>query len=122
MSDPKLMTLSRTAPRRHYEAYLFLCDTIVEMSDVSSDTGQHHLSPREVNAGVIEHAVYLFGMMAPTVFKIWGIDSSFDIGDMVMLLIDAEVLCGTPDDSREAFDLDMHELFHKATSRYRLLL
>ncbi len=71
---------------------------------------KHHVSGRELLAGARELALQEFGLMARTVFKMWGINSTADFGEIVYTLIDAGLMSKTDQDRREDFhgvyDLD----------------
>ena len=63
----------------------------------------------ELLRGVCDLAVQQFGLMAPTVFKRWGIRTTDDVGTMVFNLIKVQRLSKSdrdvPDDFRDLFDL-----------------
>jgi uncharacterized repeat protein (TIGR04138 family) len=114
------LDLCREDPRFAYEAYEFVCDAVsftVERSgrgedDSDADDADRHVSGAELLRGVCEMAVRDFGMMAPLVFKQWGVQTTDDIGTMVFNLIRVERLSKSDRDSPE----DFHDLFdlHRA--------
>jgi len=111
------MELARQEPRYSYEAYQFICDAVnftqdrlgrlIEDDDPEID---QHVSGGELVRGACCLAVQEYGLMAPIVFKLWGIRSTDDFGDMVFRLIGAERLSRSdrddPDDFRDLFDLE----------------
>ncbi len=116
--DPKIVELTRDDPRYAYEAYEFVCDAVsftqeqlgrVPEEEDDPDT-DYHVSGEELARGACELAVLEFGMMAPVVFRQWGIRKTDDLGNIVFNLIRAERLSQSdrddPDDFRDLFDLD----------------
>jgi uncharacterized repeat protein (TIGR04138 family) len=57
--------------------------------------------------GVCDFARQEFGLMAPVVFRMWGIRSTDDFGEIVFNLIDAGLMSRTADENRS----DFHALF-----------
>ena len=55
------------------------------------------------NTGACELALHEFGMMAPTVFKQWGITQSDDFGEIVFNLIEGNLMSKTNNDSKADF-------------------
>ena len=55
-------------------------------------------------------ALQQFGLMARTVFRLWGIEQTVDFGEIVFNLVEAKLMFKTDDDSlndfRDVFDLD----------------
>ena len=116
--DAKLIELTRDDPRYAYEAYEFVCDAVTftqerlgrapeEEDDPDAD---YHVSGPELLRGACELAVEEFGMMAPVVFRRWGIAVTDDVGNIVFNLIRAERLSRSdrddPEDFRDVFDLE----------------
>lgn len=116
--NPKLLSLIQDDPRYMYEAYEFVCETVTytqeklgrapaERQREQSDT--NHVCGEELLRGACELAVQQFGMMAPVVFKQWGVNTTDDFGEMVFNLIKIEQLSKSdrddPNDFRNVFDL-----------------
>jgi uncharacterized repeat protein (TIGR04138 family) len=115
--DPRILQLCREDSRFAYEAYEFVCDAVTftqtrlgrtaSETDVSPD--DHHVSGAELLRGTVEFAIREFGMMAPVVFKQWGVKTTDDVGEIVFKLINAHRLSKSdrddPDDFRGLFDL-----------------
>jgi uncharacterized repeat protein (TIGR04138 family) len=111
--DPKILELVRQDPRFSYEAYDFVCEAVGYTQerlgravDDESDANRH-VSGAELLRGTCDLAVREFGMMAPIVFKQWGIRTTDDFGEIVFKLIQAERLSKSEDDDLE----DFHDLF-----------
>jgi uncharacterized repeat protein (TIGR04138 family) len=111
------MELARQEPRFSYEAYQFICDAVNFTQDrlgrlLEDDNTEidQHVSGGELVRGACTLAVQEYGLMAPVVFKLWGIRSTEDFGDMVFRLIGAERLSRSerddPEDFHDLFDLD----------------
>jgi len=115
--DPKIWDIVRQDARYAYEAYEFVCEAVTYTQERlgrapggdEDPEEDHHVSGAELARGVCELAVREFGMMAPVVFKVWGVKSTDDIGDLVFNLIRAEKLSKSdrddPEDFRGLFDL-----------------
>jgi uncharacterized repeat protein (TIGR04138 family) len=115
--DPRILDLCREDPRFSYEAYEFVCDAVTFTQDRLGRAGSEsdgededrHVSGGELLRGVCDLAVQQFGLMAPVVFKRWGVRTTDDVGTMVFNLIKVERLSKSdrdcPDDFRDLFDL-----------------
>ena len=116
-SFKKLLPVVRRDPRYAYEAYLFVFQAIDhtlkllgrDLPDETTDSHdpRFHLTGRELVEGMCDFARQEFGLMAPAVFRRWGVHRTDDFGEMVFNLIDADLMSRTPEDSRA----DFHALF-----------
>lgn len=123
------MELARREPRYSYEAYQFVCDAVnftqERLGRMEPESDDAHVNGEELLRGACEFAVQEYGLMAPVVFKLWGIRTSDDFGEMVFRLIDAEKLSKSendaPDDFRGLFDLEkmLAEQFETASVMQR---
>ena len=114
--DPKILTLVRDDPRFAYEAYEFVCEAVSHTQDRLGRGGgpdeddDRHVSGGELLRGACDLAVREFGLMAPVVFRRWGVRTSDDVGELVFRLIGAGRLSKSdeddPDDFRGVLDLD----------------
>ncbi len=91
----------------HPHAYLFVSDALSEAQvaigrDKKSETGGH-ISALELLGGVRALGQKRFGMMAPSVFRCWGISSTADIGRMVFELIELGEMKKTENDQFSDF-------------------
>jgi uncharacterized repeat protein (TIGR04138 family) len=114
-----LAEVVRRDGRYAYEAYEFLFHALHHTQKLlgrepppgrREPAAQHHVSGPELLAGMRDLALREFGRMARTVFRLWGIERTDDVGELVFNLIDAGLMSRTPDDNREdfhgVFDLD----------------
>jgi uncharacterized repeat protein (TIGR04138 family) len=118
MQHPKLDDLVRRDPRYPHEAYEFVFLALNhtqkalrrEPPDGDQPGEEHHVSGPELLAGARDLALREFGLMARTVFRMWGINSTADFGEIVFNLIDEGLMHKTDadrrDDFRDVFDLD----------------
>ena len=116
--DPKILELTRADPRYTYEAYDFVCDAVTYTQDRlgrlaaegEEPQDDRHVSGAELLRGACELAVREFGMMAPVVFRMWGIRTTDDFGALVFKLIEADRLSKSdrddPEDFHEVFDME----------------
>jgi uncharacterized repeat protein (TIGR04138 family) len=122
--NPRILDLCREDARFAYEAYEFVCDAVTFTQDRlgrarrdpasseprrKSQSEESHVSGSELLRGTCDLAIREFGMMAPVVFKQWGVKTTDDIGEIVFKLIKAEQLSKSdrddPDDFHDLFDL-----------------
>ena len=90
-------------------AYLFIYEALVftqkrlQRDDANLETGKRHVSGQELLEGIREHATRMFGPLAPTVFRNWGLKSTSDFGEIVFNLVEHQLLGKTETDRREDF-------------------
>lgn len=121
----QILELCREDARFAYEAYEFVCDAVTFTQDrlgraaAKNERGnpeakrkrgeESHVSGAELLRGACELAIREFGMMAPVVFKQWGVKTTDDVGEIVFKLIKAEQLSKSDRDDvgdfRGLFDL-----------------
>jgi uncharacterized repeat protein (TIGR04138 family) len=113
--DATILELVRDDPRFAYEAYEFVCEAVRHTQERLSrrpadPTADRHVTGRELLKGACDLAVREFGMMAPVVFKLWGVRTTDDLGEIVFKLIKTEKLSKSETDDRDefhdAFDLE----------------
>jgi len=124
--DPRLLELVEKDPRYGCEAYEFVYaavsytaqklgraapdDAPAGASRASEPEPDHHISGPELLHGIRELAAREYGLLARTVFKMWGINSTADFGQIVFNLVEAHLMSKTdndsPEDFRDVFDLD----------------
>ena len=117
--DSKLADVVKRDPRYAYEAYEFIDRALQHTQkalgrerspDSAPGDPKLHVSGRELLHGARELALSEFGLMARTVFAMWGIHQTVDFGNIVFNLIRAERLSKSdrdgPEDFRDLFDLD----------------
>ncbi|MBY0512307.1 MAG: hypothetical protein K2P78_00160 [Gemmataceae bacterium] len=115
--DPKILELTRADPRFSYEAYEFVCQAVTftqerlgRAADGEDADADRHVTGAELLRGACDLAVREFGLMAPVVFRQWGVRTTDDFGRMVFNLIRVEQLSKSdrddPDDFHDLFDLE----------------
>ncbi len=120
--NPKLEEVVKKHPRYAYEAYEFVFQALnhtqkmlgrepsEEIADPAAAAPHHHVSGQELLEGVRLLALREFGLLARTVFRLWGIDRTDDFGEIVFNLVEAELMSKTSEDNRDDFrgvyDLD----------------
>src|SRR5215471_18179511 len=114
----ELAEVVRRDPRYPFEAYDFVFDALLHtrklLGRLAEEGGEPdkecHVSGPELLAGVRDLALREFGLMARTVFHMWGIDRTDDFGEIVFNLVEANLMSKTPTDCRQDFhnvyDLD----------------
>lgn len=127
--DPKILELVREDHRYAYEAYEFVCEAVSftqdrlgrSAADEDDDEVDHHVSGEELLRGACDLAVRDFGMMAPVVFRQWGINSTDDFGELVFKLIKVDRLSKSDRDELEDFH-DVFDLQKALTAGFELTL
>jgi uncharacterized repeat protein (TIGR04138 family) len=109
----KLMSVVRQDPRFAYEAYEFVFQALEftqkqlghDLPDETTDPTEphNHVTCRQLLEGIREFGIHEFGLMAPVVFRMWGIHRSADFGEIVFNLIEAKLMSKTDEDSRAEF-------------------
>jgi uncharacterized repeat protein (TIGR04138 family) len=118
MYQARLADLVRRDPRYTYEAYEFVFAALTHTQKMlgrlpgknDAADAQYHVTGRELVAGVRDLALREFGFMARIVFRMWGIRSTADFGEIVFNLVQENLMSKTDqdcrDDFRDVFDLD----------------
>ena len=129
----------RRDPRYAYEAYEFVFAALahtqrllgrspgevepepVAEADEEVDEGAvcHHVSGPELLNGVRDLALREFGLMARTVFRLWGINNTGDFGEIVFNLIEANLMSKTDRDDRADF-VDVFDLDEELVRNFRI--
>lgn len=120
--NAKLEEVVLKDPRYAYEAYEFLFKSLQftqkmlgreppeDAENLANVDRRHHVSGPELLEGIRVLALREFGMLARTVFHLWGIDRTDDFGEIVFNLVNAELMSKTAEDNRRDFhgvyDLD----------------
>ena len=100
--DEVILGLVRKDPRYAVEAYHFVFDALDFTLKRRGGT-RRHVSGPEIMEGVRLLALETFGLLARTVLKQWGVTATDDFGEIVFLLINADLLQKTADDRKEDF-------------------
>jgi uncharacterized repeat protein (TIGR04138 family) len=118
MRHPKLEELVRHNERYACEAYEFVFAALAHTQQMLGRTpppeGQaakdHHVSGPQLLDGIRDLALREFGLMARTVFRLWGVNATADFGEIVFNLIEAGLMSKSDHDTRtdfhNVFDLD----------------
>jgi len=122
-------------PRYPYEAYEFmfaalahtqkLLDRLPREEPDEEEAGEaegqtcHHVSGAELLHGVRDLALREFGLMARTVFRMWGVNNTSDFGEIVFNLIEAGLMSKTDEDTRADF-ADVYDLDEALVQDYHI--
>ena len=87
--------------RYHERAYLFVLAGLEYCQQHRQERG--HISGQELARACRDFAIARFGLTARTVLSHWGIETTDDIGRIVYILIEAELLIQHPSDRIEDF-------------------
>jgi uncharacterized repeat protein (TIGR04138 family) len=126
--DPKLAELVRRDPRYAYEAYEFVFAALAhtqmllgrQPTPVSSGSDPaDHVTGVQLLHGIRDLAQREFGLMARTVFRLWGINSTGDFGEIVFNLVEARLMCKTAEDDRRDF-VDVYDLDQALVQDYHI--
>ena len=112
--NPRLLEVAAQDPRYALEAYDFLFKALEHAQGKRPSGGQEeagvHIKGQELLGAIRALALQEFGLMARTVFRMWGIRATEDFGRIVFNLVEAKLMSKTDDDSindfRNGFDFD----------------
>jgi uncharacterized repeat protein (TIGR04138 family) len=131
MHHAGLAEVVRRDPRYTYEAYEFvfqalghtqkLLGKVPRGAKASEEEPQHHVTGPELLDGIRDLALREFGLMARTVFHLWGIDKTDDFGEIVFNLVESKLMSKTNDDCREDFR-NIYDLDEALVHGYRIQL
>jgi uncharacterized repeat protein (TIGR04138 family) len=128
MHHPKIEDLIRTDPRYPLEAYEFVFTALTHTQRMlgrrvvleAGSEEEHHVTGQQLLWGARDLALQEFGMLARTVFRMWGINNTSDFGEIVFNLIAAGLMTQTERDDRRDF-ADVYDL-DEALGDYRVEL
>ena len=109
MQNTRIEELARRDPRYAPEAYQFVFDALdfaARRPGRAADADEH-VSVSDFMRGMCTLAAREFGLMAPTVFRMWGVYRTDDFGEIVFNLVGAGLMDPNAAEDRDAF----HELF-----------
>lgn len=86
------------------EAYELVADAVTYT--VKKLEKQRHVSALELLQGIREYAKMKYGAVYETVLKRWGLHTALHVGEVVYLLIGAELLAASAEDSPEDFNVE----------------
>jgi uncharacterized repeat protein (TIGR04138 family) len=122
--------LVKRDPRYSYEAYEFVFAALTHTQKMLGRNpavtepvkeDEYHVSGQQLLLGIRELALREFGLMARTVFRLWGINRTDDFGEIVFNLVAAELMSKTDDDTRADFR-DVFDLDEALVRSYRIQL
>jgi uncharacterized repeat protein (TIGR04138 family) len=127
---PEIAEIVRRDPRYPYEAYEFMFEALSHTQKMlgrppakveRNPDSEHHVSGPEILRGGVDLARAEFGLLARTVFHIWGVRRTDDIGELIFNLIDARLMSKTESDHRSDFH-DVFDLDRALTEGYTISL
>jgi uncharacterized repeat protein (TIGR04138 family) len=131
MYFPKIAEIVQRDPRYAYQAYEFVQEALEftqhklgrkPRTEESEEVAiEHHVRGWELLDGIRELALREFGMMARTVFRLWGIDRTDDFGEIVFNMIEANLMSKTPEDDRKDFH-NVYDLDEALVKNFRIQL
>ncbi|TMQ33024.1 MAG: hypothetical protein E6K70_15385 [Planctomycetota bacterium] len=129
MYQARLADLVRRDPRYTYEAYEFVFAALTHTQKLlgrlpgknDAADAQYHVTGRELVAGIRDLALREFGFMARIVFRMWGIRSTADFGEIVFNLVQENLMSKTDQDCREDFR-DVFDLDRELVQGFRIEL
>jgi uncharacterized repeat protein (TIGR04138 family) len=94
------------------EGLRFTVDKLYEPQDAESEGGRH-VSGQELCLGLRDFAIQQYGLLARTVLGSWGVNRTEDFGKLVFIMVQAELMKKTDEDSIEDFQgvYDFDEVF-----------
>ena len=107
--------------RYQLPAYLFIYEALAFTQHLlgrdapNLEPAERHVSGQELLDGIRRYAGKMFGPLAPTVFRNWGVQSTKDFGEIVFNLVENNLLGKTEGDRREDFanGFDMDTVFEE---------
>jgi uncharacterized repeat protein (TIGR04138 family) len=127
MYYPELAEIVRRDPRYALEAYDFMFEALRHTQKLlgrlpaGEEEEQRHVSGQELLKGIRDFALREFGLMARTVFRMWGIERTDDFGEIVFNLIESNLMRKTDQDVRDDFH-DVFDLDQALTEGYQITL
>lgn len=126
MHHPKLEELIHRDPRYAYEAYEFVFAALNHTQEMLGQARsgketeeENHVTGPQLLAGVRDLALREYGLMARTVFRMWGINRTDDFGEIVFNLVEAGLMSKTAEDERRDFQA-VYDLDDALTRDYRI--
>ena len=104
-TEDKLRDVVAQNPRYAREAYEFVSEALAFTSQSLDKQG--HVTGQELCDGARQLALERFGYMARTVLESWGVQATDDFGQLVYIMIGADLLRKADADSID----DFHDLY-----------
>lgn len=127
MHHSEVDELVRRDPRYAYEAYEFVFSALRHTQKLlgrlpaedEEAAPQQHVSGRELLHGIRALALQEYGLMARTVFRMWGIERTDDFGEIIFNLIESNLMSKTDEDTRNDFH-NVYDLDEALVQGYRI--
>lgn len=127
MHHLKLDEVIRGDPRYAYEAYEFVFAALRHTQRMlgreppreEAAEADCHVSGPQLLEGIRDLALREYGLMARTVFRMWGINHTADIGEIVFNLVAANLMSKTAEDNRDDFR-DVYDFDQVLVRDYRI--
>jgi len=111
-------------PQYKQEAFYYVARVIESLHEkiIREEQKRRHVSGRELVFEMVRLAGEDYGYLAYTVFEEWGIHTTGDIGEIVFLMVENEILAAQSSDSRNDFkDLcDLKKTFEEEYSDFNV--
>jgi uncharacterized repeat protein (TIGR04138 family) len=127
----RLVQIVERDGRYPYEAYDFvfaalshtqrLLKRVPRDEEAGPAEPQYHVSGRELLEGIRDLALRDFGLMARIVFRLWGINSTADFGEIVFNLVSENLMSKSEQDTRADFR-DVYDLDKALVEGFRMEL
>src|SRR5215831_16183814 len=135
MHHSGLAEVVRKDPRYAYEAYEFVFAALHHTQkllgrqprepagEAPPEGGEspYHVTGKELLKGIRDLAHREFGLMARTVFRMWGIQRTDDFGEIVFNLVESNLMSKTDEDTRADFHA-VYDLDQALVQDYRIQL
>ena len=111
--DP-LRAVAKNDGRYRLQAYQFLFESLETAVQITGkdqgESDEKHVTGKQLLDGMRVHATRLFGPLAAQVWRSWGVQSTYDWGQIVFNLVEHEMLrrqdTDTIEDFRGGYDFD----------------
>jgi uncharacterized repeat protein (TIGR04138 family) len=131
MHRPEIGEVVRRDPRYAPEAYYFLYEALEHTQRLlgrkprpqagEKVEASYHVTGQQLLEGVRDLALRQFGLMARTVFRMWGINTTDDVGEIVFNLVESGLMFTTAEDRRSDFH-NVYDLDQALVQGYRIRL
>ncbi len=120
----EVRTIRKKDPRYAEEAFFFVYQAVsytVERVEFDENEGRRHITGDELLEGICELGREFYGPLALDVFRNWGLQSTKDIGNVVFLQVQHNLLGASPEDSIQDFTdkFDLEQAFLEPYSENR---
>jgi uncharacterized repeat protein (TIGR04138 family) len=115
LADEIMSRIRAIDGKYHERAYIFVLAALEYCQQHRDERG--HISGQELARACRDFAMERFGLTAITVLSYWGIETTDDIGKIVYILIEAELLIQHPEDRLEDF-LRVYDFEHEFQAAY----